>query len=703
MTDKLDGLSMDIATAEQDKLRAVFPQCFVEGKLDVDKLLSLCGEFETVDENDREKYEFRWKGKQEALQLAGKRSAGTLRPCPEESVDWGNTRNLYIEGDNLEVLKLLQTSYYRKVKMIYIDPPYNTGNDFVYADDFADPLARYKEVTQQTTKSNPETMGRFHTNWLNMMYPRLRLAANLLRDDGVIFISIDDAEIENLKKVCNEVFGEENFVACLVYDKNRKNDAKYFSVGHEYMLVYFKSAATIAEMGVIFRANKEGVDEVKAEFERLRQLYNDNWTKVNEGLKALYASWPNDDERKPLARFTKVDEKGPYRDDGNISWPGGGGPKYDVIHPVTLKPCKCPDAGWRFPNPQRMQEEIDSGRVVFGIDETTLPRIRRNLFESDKQVMRSVFFSYAQTATMEFNKIFNNVRVFENPKSIDDIKKLIAYISDPKDNEIILDFFSGSATTAHAVMQLNAEDGGNRRFILVQLPEVCDENSEAAKAGFKNICEIGKERIRRAGSKLKETLVQDGGDFRHLAESIPEAPQKTLFDEDSAQSFTVPIISARWSAADESAENKDMADKLDIGFRVFKLDSSNLKLWDDSPITGDNAVETFEQRLLGMLEILKPDRSDVDVVYEVMLKLGQDMCEPICAIELSNNRQVYGVGADVKFIVCFAQNITPEDAAVMAEYAPGRIIFADQCFNNSTDKSNVKLTLRDKGITIKVL
>lgn len=660
MTDKPSGLSMDIAAAEQDKLRAVFPQCFVEGKLDERKLLELLGTFDTLDENDREKYEFRWKGKQEALQLAGKRSAGTLRPCPEDSVDWGNTRNLYIEGDNLEVLKLLQTSYYRKVKMIYIDPPYNTGNDFVYADDFAEPLARYREISQQTTKSNPESMGRFHTNWLNMMLPRLRLAANLLRDDGVIFISIDDAEIENLKKLCNEVFGEENFVACLVYDKNRKNDAKYFSVGHEYMLVYFKSAATIAEMGIIFRANKEGVDEVKAEFERLRKLHNDDWEKVNKDLKALYASWPDGDERKPLARFTRVDEKGPYRDDGNISWPGGGGPTYDVIHPATKKPCKVPSRGWVYPNPARMQEEIENGRVVFGKDETVTPKIRTNLFEQDKQVLRSVLFSYAQTATQEFNKLFEGVRIFENPKNANDIAKLIAYITQQKDNDIILDFFSGSATTAHAVMQLNAEDGGNRRFILVQLPEVCDENSEAAKAGYDNICEIGKERIRRAGNKLIEA---DG--------------QVRLGEDEKAS--------------------------LDVGFRVFRLDSSNLKQWDSSPLSGENAVTEFEQRLLGMLEILKPDRSDVDVVYEVMLKLGQDLCEPIVAIDLPNSRQVYGVGTDVKFIVCLALNITVEDAVIMADYAPGRIVFADQCFDNSEAKSNVKLTLRDKGITIRVL
>lgn len=369
MPEIIDGTSMNLEATNMDKLKSVFPECFAEEKLDIDKLLSLCGEYIT---NDFEKYKFEWKGKSECLQIAQKRSMGTLRPCPEESVNWDTTQNLYIEGDNLEVLKLLQTAYYRKVKMIYIDPPYNTGNDFVYEDDFADPIQRYKEVTQQTTKSNPETMGRYHTNWLNMMYPRLRLAANLLRDDGVIFISIDDNEITNLRKICDEVFGEENFVASLVYDKNRKNDAKYFSIGHEYMLVYFKSAQTIYDMGIVLRASKEGVNEVKAEFERLRKLYSDDWAKVNEGLKELYASWPKDDDRKSLARFTKVDEHGPYRDDGNINWPGGGGPMYNVIHPVTGKPCKKPISGWRYPTIVRLQEEIDKGHVVFGKDETTV-------------------------------------------------------------------------------------------------------------------------------------------------------------------------------------------------------------------------------------------------------------------------------------------------------------------------------------------
>ena len=659
MPDTIDGLSMDLERTNMDKLRAVFPECFADGKLDIDKLLSLCGEYVS---NDFEKYRFEWKGKADCLKLAQKRSTGTLRPCPDESVGWDTTRNLYIEGDNLEVLKLLQTTYFRKVKMIYIDPPYNTGNDFVYADDFADPMARYKEVTQQTTKSNPETMGRFHTNWLNMMYPRLRLAANLLRDDGVIFISIDDAELYNLKKVCDEVFGEENYVATLVYDKNRKNDAKYFSVGHEYMLVYFKRAATIYEMGIILRATKEGIDEVKAEFDRLRKEYNDDWAKVNEGLKALYASWPDDDERKSLARFTRVDEKGPYRDDGNISWPGGGGPRYDVLHPVTGKPCKVPSRGWVYPNPMRMQEEIENGRVVFGKDETVTPKIRTNLCEQDKEVMRSVNFSYAQTITQEFNKMFDGVRIFENPKSVSDIKKLIEYVTTQADSDIILDFFSGSATTAHAVMQLNAEDGGNRQFILVQLPEVCDEKSEAYKAGYKNICEIGKERIRRAGAKI-------------LAEAEEQCQQLKLGEEEKS----LP----------------------DVGFRVFKLDTTNLKIWDATPIE-NNQLEILYDRMNRMVQQVKPERTDMDMVCEVMLKLGVPLTYPITQIEL-NGKTAYSVGDDALLLVCLAPNIAPEDVEAMANYAPGRIVIARESFANDTAMANAYYILRDRKIDLKLV
>ena len=669
----MDGMSMNLEQANMDKLRAVFPECFAEGKLDIDKLLALCGEYIG---NDFEKYKFEWKGKAECLKLAQKRSTGTLRPCPEESVDWDTTQNLYIEGDNLEVLKLLQTAYYRKVKMIYIDPPYNTGNDFVYADDFADPMARYKEVTQQTTKSNPETMGRFHTNWLNMMYPRLRLAANLLRDDGVIFVSIDDAELYNLKKICDEVFGEENYVATLVYDKNRKNDAKYFSVGHEYMLVYFKSAATIYERGIILRATKEGIDEVKAEFERLRVLHNDNWELVNEGLKELYKSWPEGDERKSLARFTRVDEKGPYRDDGNINWPGGGGPMYDVLHPITGKVCKKPVSGWRYPTPERLQEEVDKGHVVFGKDETTVPRVRMNLFEADKEVMRSVHFSYAQTATNEFTQIFDGKRVFDNPKPISDIKKLVDYLTSKDDEDIILDFFSGSATTAHAVMKLNAEDGGNRKYILVQLPEICDEKSEAAKTGFANICEIGKERIRRVGRKLLEEVSSgigrlDGVGYGMGIDNLEEYRKAT----------------------------GDMV--LDTGFRVFKLDSSNLQTWDATPVD-ELRMEDLLNRMNSMINRVKADRSDLDMVCEVMLKLGVPLTYSVNKVAV-NSKTAYTVGDDCLLLVCLAADITPEDVEAMAEYVPAKVIISRDSFANDTAMANAHYILRDRGIELKLV
>lgn len=648
MTDKVDGLSMDIEAENKARLQSVFPECFTEGRLDIDKLLSLCGEYIT---DDFEKYEFKWKGKSDCLRLAQRRSTATLRPCPAESVNFDATQNLYIEGDNLEVLKLLQKSYFRKVKMIYIDPPYNTGSDFVYEDDFSDPMRRYVEVTQQTTKSNPETMGRYHTNWLNMMYPRLRLAANLLRDDGIIFVSIDDVELDNLKKLCNEVFGEENFIACLVYDKNRKNDAKYFSIGHEYMLVYFKSTATMNERGTVLRMTKEGIEEVKAEFERLRKLYDDDWGKVNEGLKLLYSSWDKDDPRKSLARFTRVDEKGPYRDDGNINWPGGGGPSYDVIHPITLKSCKKPISGWRYPTLERLQEEIEKGHVVFGKDETTVPRVRMNLFEADKEVMRSVHFSYAQTASQTFNAIFDNRRVFENPKSIDDIKKLVEYVTVKDDCDIILDFFSGSATTAHAVMQLNSEDGGNRRFIMVQLPEVCGEKSEAFKAGYKNICEIGKERIRRAGKKILETLDRD-------------------------------------------------KQPVDVGFKVFKLDTSNMKLWDDTPIE-DGDLATLFDRIDGHIDGLKPDRGDEDLIFEILLKMGYPLSADLAAIDVGG-LTVYKVD-NGEMLICLQPGITAGHIEQMAALSPQKVVLAGHSLADSSTKANAFYLLENKGIELKTV
>ena len=642
--DKLRMESPDMTAQNIDRIAALFPNCITEAS-DGQGGIKRAVNFELLKQmlspdvvDGDEAYEFTWVGKKAAIVEANKPIRKTLRPCVAESKDWDTTENLYIEGDNLEVLKLLQESYLGKVKMIYIDPPYNTGNDFIYADDFMrsqeeenEQMGMYDENENRLFK-NTDTNGRFHSDWCSMIYSRLLLARNLLTEDGVIFISIDDAEVENLRKICDEVLGASNFVACLVYDKNRKNDAKYFSVGHEYMLVYFKNARYIYECQIIFREPKEGVDEVKAEFLRLRKCYGDDWTAVGEGLKKLYASWSKDDERKPLARFTKVDEHGPYRDDGNISWPGGGGPKYEVIHPVTGKPCKCPDAGWRFPSIKRMQEEIEAGRVVFGSDETTLPRIRRNLFDYDAQVMRSVHFSYAQTATLEFNKIFEGLRVFENPKSVTDIKDLARYITADSKDCIILDFFSGSATTAHAVMQLNAEDGGHRKFIMVQLPEKCDEASEAYKAGYKNICEIGKERIRRAGDKIKS-----------------ESPMTTQ--------------------------------DLDIGFRVLKLDDTNMKDVYYAP-------DDYDQGMLAGLESnIKDDRTDLDLLFGCLIDWGLPLSLPYKSEQLGGcTVHTYNDG---DLIACFDANIPESVVKEIAQRKPLRAVFRDSGFASSPEKINV--------------
>ena len=612
----LDGLSMNIEQTNLDKLRSVFPECVSEGKLDIDKLLSLCGEY--ID-NDFEKYKFEWKGKAECLRLAQKRSTGTLRPCPEESVDWDTTRNLYIEGDNLEVLKLLQTAYYRKVKMIYIDPPYNTGNDFVYADDFADPMARYKEVPQQTTKSNPETMGRYHTNWLNMMYPRLRLAANLLRDDGVIFISIDDVEIDNLKKLCNEIFGEENFVAQFIWQSRQNKDNRNItgvSIDHEYVVCYTKQFGHR-----VFRGTDRKTEQYKN---------------------------PDNDPRGP---WTSANMVGLATADARPNL------HYDLINPADGRNYGCPEKGWRYDR-NTMNRLIQEGRIIWPDNPDGRPRKKSLLNElSDNLPGFSSIFStgvYTNTATKEIGGLFNRY-LFDFPKPVEIIKQLISQVSNTDDT--ILDFFSGSATTAHAVMQLNAEDGGNRRFILVQIPELCDEKSEAYKAGYKNICEIGKERIRRAGKKILEEHIQ------------------VTMDEDKSP--------------------------LDVGFRVFKLDTSNLKTWDATPIE-DEQLDLLYQRMNSMIHRVKPERTDLDMIYEIMLKLGVPLTYSVTSFSV-NNKTVYGVGDDCLLLVCLAEDVQPEDIEQMAEYAPAKIIISRDSFADDTAMANAYYILRDHGIELKLV
>ena len=657
MNNKLDGLSMDLENSNMEKLKTVFPECFSEGKLDIDKLLSLCGEYI---EDDFEKYKFEWKGKAECLHLAQKRSTGTLRPCREESVNFDDTNNVYIEGDNLEVLKLLQTAYYNKVKMIYIDPPYNTGNDFVYEDDFADPMARYKEITEQTTKSNPETMGRFHTNWLNMMYPRLRLAANLLRDDGVIFISIDDNEVFNLKKVCDEVFGEEN--CCGIVSRLMKSGGakgRFFSPNIEYILVYAKNMTKIG----CFRESIS--DEI---------------------IKKLYTSVEECGERKgekyrPFGLYqSSLDARPNQRyyiecPDGTLVIPPGE--TMPAIHKdgEMVIPKKT-DGCWRWSRERYIEEKL-KGNIAYKKSKGVLLNsdgqpaewnIYTKIWLNDRQEEGMVPVDLiTKWENRQSKKELQQLGIpFEFAKPVDLINYLISIVGNTKDS-IILDFFSGSATTAHAVMQLNAEDGGNRRFICVQLPELCDEKSEAYKAGYKNICEIGKERIRRAGKKIIE---EKGGQI-----GIDDEEKKPL----------------------------------DIGFKVFKLDTSNLRIWDNTPITGDNQIEMFTERMNSMIDSIKDDRTDMDVVYEVMLKMGVPLDVPVQYIGV-NEKVVYKVVykvvhivGDFLLMIALFDNITAEDIEAIAEYAPAKIICAEHGFADDSALSNAHYILKDRQIELKLI
>lgn len=509
---------------------------------------------------------------------------------------------------------------------VFIDPPYNTGNDFVYADDFADPIARYKEITQQTTKSNPETMGRFHTNWLNMMYPRLRLAANLLRDDGVIFISIDDNEVANLRKICDETFGEENFVACVVWQKihSIKNDAKYFSVNHDYILVYCRSI---------------------------------NHFSVN--------LLPRTDEMNDRYKNPDNDPRGPWQSGDLVANGERSTGYYDVISPKTGK-IFCVEKGkhWVY-SQENLMKLIADGEIWFGIDGNSFPRKKRFLKDvQDGRTPNTIWLSdevgHNQTATKEIQAIFDNKKYFDYPKPIELIKQIVQIGT--SSNDIILDFFSGSATTAHAVMQLNAEDGGNRKFICVQIPELCDEKSEAYKAGYKNICEIGKERIRHAGAKI-------------LAEMNENNQQLEL-----------------------GAEEKPLPD---VGFKVFKLDTSNLKTWDNTLVAEDDMQLLFD-RMNGMIHRVKSDRSDMDMVCEVMLKLGVPLDCSVGKIEI-NGKTAYTIGKDCLLLVCLAEDVQPGDVEAMAEYAPAKVIIARDSFADDTAMSNAHYILRDRGIELKLV
>lgn len=642
-TQSLDGVADNIA-----KLTALFPEILTEGadggkRVDFEALRELLG---TAVEDKEERYNFTWHGKREARRLAQTPSTGTLRPYPAESKHWDSTQNLFIEGDNLEVLKLLQKSYHQRVKMIYIDPPYNTGKDFIYPDNYRDNIANYLELTGQTGEdgrklaANPETSGRYHTHWLNMMYPRLKLARNLLRDDGVIFISIDDTEVANLRKLCDEIFGEENFIAEIIWQRSKKGDAKLIAGVHEHILCFAKSKEILLSLG-IWRKPKEGADNVLKQYQAFRVKFSNDHEIIRESMMTWYKSLADSDPRKNHKHYNWSDDRGLYfaadfagPDDGRASRP-----QHDIFHPITGKSCKKPSTGWRWDEEKtKWALEQNPPRIHFGLDESTIPNRKSYLEEISTEPFASVFYRDGRSATLEVERLVGK-GLFQFPKNTEVLLDITRLVTGKTDT--VLDFFAGSGTTAHAVMALNAEDGGNRKFIMVQLPEPTD------KPDYPTIADIGKERIRRAGEKI---LADKGG-----------------------------IIN------------------LDVGFKVFKLDSTNIKPW-------DVGFDDLETSLPLFADSLKDNRSNDDVLYEILLKYGLDLSLPITTHTLAG-KTVYSIGMGA-LIVCLDKAITLDTVEGIAklkdELQPEdgmmRVVFRDSGFADDVVKVNAVQILKQAGI-----
>ena len=645
----MDKLRMQTANKADEnfrKLAAMFPNAVTETinengevvrAIDKDVLMQEINT-KVVDGNE-ERYQFTWPDKKKSVLLANAPINKTLRPCREESVDFDTTENLYIEGDNLEVLKLLQETYLGKIKMIYIDPPYNTGNDFVYEDDFAQSADEYFANSGQFDEDgnrmvqNTESNGRFHTDWLNMICPRIRLAKDLLSDDGLIVISIDDNEYKNMRNICDEVLGECNFVACVVWQKihSIKNDAKYFSENHEYALIYAKSISKI----------------------RIHLL-------------------PRTDEMNSRYKNPDNDPRGPWQSGDLVASGERSNGHFFVTSPKTGKQFDVPQGKHWVYSQDNLIRLVEDNQVWFGEDGNSFPRKKRFLSDvQDGRTPNTLWLAeevgHNQTATRELKALFDDEKCFDFPKPVAYIEQFVRVISDR--DSVVLDFFSGSATTAQAVMQLNAEDGGHRKFIMVQLPEATDEKSEAYKAGYKNICEIGKERIRRAGAKINKEnerlkdvpLLKDDKDiqlFNSIAQNGHDAVERTK----------------------SAFERCDVSYSLDTGFRVLKCDTSNMKEVYYNPAE-------YEASLFSSLEDnIKEDRTPEDLLFQVMLDLGVLLSSKIEETTIAG-KKVFNV-EDNYLIACFDDNVTEDVITEIAKQKPYYFVMRDSSMANDSVATN---------------
>ena len=613
----------------------------VKRSIDFDKLRQLLSS--DIVEGNEERYQFTWPDKRKAILAANAPISATLRPCPEESVNFDTTQNLYIEGDNLDVLKCLKETYLHKVKMIYIDPPYNTGKDFIYGDNFSEKSEDYLSNSYQYDEqgnrltTNIETNGRFHTDWLNMIYPRLKVARDLLTEDGVIFISIDDHEVENLRKICDEIFGVSNFTGCIVLQTATDNNPRQINTEHEYILCYCKNK----EAQDYWYADSEKAKLIQNKYQELKEKYQKDIVEIQTELRAWIKD--NKDELKGVAHYDNVDYKGVFHD-GDIANTTFGGYEYTILHPVTNKPCKVPEKGFRFPE-ETMKKMIADDDIMFGTDETTLIKPKKRL-ENAKEVLRSVIYEDGRSSTKQFESLMAR-DIFQNPKSTSILCRLFNFVIEKDD--YVMDFFSGSASTAETIMRLNSKHPGlNIKYILVQIPENIDKVIETAKDKAKKtaknainfldsinkphtICEIGKERIRRAGAKIK-------------------------------------------------ADSPLTTQHLDTGFRVLKLDSSNMKDVFYSP------KETSQLEMFRYVDNVKDDRTSEDLLFQVMLELGATLDSKIEESEV-DGKTIYNV-ADGYLVACFDQEVSDEVVTAIAKMQPTYAVLRDTSLVDDATATN---------------
>jgi len=627
-------------TAENiEKIATSFPNCITEVKdneagrirrsINFDQLRQELSDH--IVEGPRERYQLDWPGKRDALLAANVPIAKTLRPCRKESVDFDTTKNLFIEGDNLDALKLLQETYLGEVKLIYIDPPYNTGNDLIYRDDFTEDSESYfarsnqRDVEGNRLVANTASNGRFHSDWVSMLYPRLKLARNLLRDSGSIFISIDDNEITNLRCLCDEIFGSDNFVSTIVWQRSKKGDAKLVAQVHEYIVCYARNKPALIEAG-LWRRKKDGVEEVLSKYAAFKQSFHGDHGKIREAMQNWYRSLSEADPRKAHRHYNWSDDRGLYfaadfagPDDGRETRP-----RHDIIHPITKKSCKKPSTGWRWDEAKtKWALEQEPPRIHFGPDETTIPNRKTYLEEISVEPYPSVFYRDGRSATLEVESLVGK-GIFEFPKNTDVLAEIIELASGP--NDIVLDFFAGSGSTGHATYLLNSAKQSNRRFVLVQLAEPTE------RKGYESIADITKQRLRKSGERIK-------------------------------------------------ADSRPTATTLDTGFRVLKVDTSNMKDVYYAP----DAVQQDQLDL--HTDNVKEDRTPEDLLFQVLVDWGVDLALPI-EHETILGKSVFFVDGNA-LAACFDPRVTEDLVKELAKRKPLRAVFRDSSYASDSTKINV--------------